>query len=81
MADIVQVGPTFVLFQNVIYALPTYRCSIFSAAGGATLQQSGSVDFVSNVALTLGTDGSAFVTGGFIRNTGANLPVVFKKGS
>lgn len=64
-----------VLTQNVIYALPTRECVIFTDTVGATIQTEADSTFAQPVAVTL-TDGRARVGGGgFIRCTSGNINV------
>lgn len=62
------IGPVQTLVQNVVYALPPVRCLLFTDATTPTIQQSTTVGFTANVALSL-TNGQAEVSGGFIRCT------------
>jgi hypothetical protein len=64
----VPMGSVFPMVQNTIYALPPVKCTLFTDATTPTIQQSLTVAFTANVALTL-TGGQADVNGGFIRLT------------
>jgi hypothetical protein len=61
-------GGPYTLTQNIVYALPAKRCLIFTDTAGVTLQQSNTVAFTANIAITL-VDGQKEVAGGFIRST------------
>jgi len=66
--EVILAGVPFVLVQNVVYALPSIRCLLFTDATTPTIQQSTTLAFTANVALTL-TGGQVEVAGGFIRQT------------
>lgn len=66
------------LVQNTIYALPTKSCRLFCDTAAAAFQQSNTVEFTANVAVTL-VDGQATLNGGFIRSTAGNALVMLKE--
>lgn len=61
-------GPVFSMVQSTIYALPPIRVLLFTDGAAPTIQQSMTVAFTANVAVTL-TGGQAELAGGFIRQT------------
>jgi len=75
--ELISIGPPTTLLQNVVYALPASRCLLFCDTA-ATLQQSNTLAFTNNVALTF-VDGQSEVAGGFIRSTAGNAVVTLKK--
>lgn len=66
------------LVQNTIYALPACHCILFTDGTTPTIQQSNTVLFTANVALTL-TDGQAETGGGWIRCTSGAINITLKK--
>lgn len=75
--EVITIGPTFSMIQNVVYALPGCRTRLFTT-GAPTLQQSNDVAFAANTAVTL-TDGMAELAGQFIRCTSAGPQLVVLK--
>jgi hypothetical protein len=77
--ELLPLGPVAVMTQNTIFALPASRCLLFTDGVAPTIQQSTTVAFTANVAVTL-TGGQAELAGGFIRQTNlATMNVVLKK--
>lgn len=66
------------LIQNVVYALPPGKSTLFTDATTPTLQVSNTVGFTANVAVTL-TGGMATVGGAFIRSTAGNALVTLTR--
>lgn len=73
--ELLPCGTPTTLVANQIYALPAVKTTLFTDATTPTIQQSNTVAFTANVAVTL-TGGAATVTGGFIRCTGGALVVL-----
>lgn len=79
MAELLTIGPVTSLVQNTIYALPASRVLLFTDGVAPTIQQSTTVAFTANVAVTL-TAGQAELAGGFLRCTNlATCNVTLKK--
>lgn len=72
--DLLSNGPLYTLVQNVIYALPAVKSTLFTDTATPTIQVSNSPTFATNAAVTL-VAGSATVVGGFIRSTAGNAVV------
>jgi hypothetical protein len=66
--EMIPVGMVFSMVQNTIYALPSQRVLAFTDGAAPTIQQSTTVAFTANVAVTL-TGGQAELGGAFIRQT------------
>ena len=62
-------GYPYTITQNVVYALPVVKTTVFCGDSAPTLEQSNTVDFTAKSAVTL-TAGQAQLAGGFIRSTG-----------
>lgn len=69
--QLLSIGYPQPITQNTIYALPSRRVVMFSDATSPTFQQSNTVDFTANAAVTL-TNGQAELCGGFLRCTSAS---------
>lgn len=66
--DLLLHGPVYTLAQNVVYALPAAKSTMFCDTTTPTLQLSNTSTFTNNVAITL-VAGQATISGGFIRST------------
>lgn len=64
----IPLGSIFSMVQNTIYALPQRRVLLFTDGATPTIQQSTTVAFTANVAVTL-TGGQAELAGPFVRQT------------
>jgi hypothetical protein len=71
-------GTPVVLVQNVVYALPVVKTTLFTDTGSPTLQQSNTAAFTANAPVTL-TGGMASVAGGFLRATSAGVTVTLSR--
>jgi hypothetical protein len=69
---------THAIVQNQIYALPVNRCLLF-VEGAPTIQQSNTIDFTANKAVTLDTNNEAELSAGFIRCTSGNITISLKR--
>lgn len=67
-------GAIFSMTQNVVYALPTVRCLLFTT-GAPTLQQAADLAFTAPVAVAL-TNGQAELAGGFLKCTSAGPQLI-----
>lgn len=76
--ELLPLGQPVALTQNGIYALPAVKCTVFTDATTPTIQQSNTVAFTANVAVTL-TGGAAAVSGGFLRTTSSGVTVTLKR--
>lgn len=76
--DLLSNGPIYTLTQNVIYALPAVKSTLFCDTATPTIQLSNSPTFATNVALTLAA-GQATVVGGFIRSTAGAATIVLSR--
>ena len=76
--ELLPLGTPTALVQNQIYALPAVEAELFTDATTPTIQQSNTVAFTANVAVTL-TGGSAAVTGGFLRTTSSGVTITLKR--
>lgn len=72
--DLLSNGPLYTLLQNVIYALPAVKSTLFTDTATPTIQVSNSPTFATNAAVTL-VAGQATVVGGFIRSTAGNAVI------
>lgn len=75
--QLIKSGEVTSLTQNVVFALPSKRCLLFTDATTPTIQQSTDVAFTANAAVTL-TGGQAELAGAFIRCTSATISVIVK---
>ena len=66
-------GRPTTLLQNVVYALPAFKCTLY-ATGAPTIVQSNTQDMAVTTAVTL-VDGQATVAGSFIKCTSGNIVV------
>jgi hypothetical protein len=75
---LVPCGSPTTLTQNVVYALPVVKTTLFTDTATPTIQLSNTSAFTTNVAVTL-TGGTATLTGGFIRSTAGDALVTLKR--
>jgi len=73
--ELLECGMPTVLAQNVSYALPVRKTTLFCGNSSPTIQQSNVYDFASSSAVTL-VNGQADLSGGFLRATTANALVI-----
>lgn len=71
-------GMPIVLTQNIVYALPAVKSTLFTDTATPTLQASNDPAFGTSAAITL-VAGQAIVVGGFIRSTAGNANVVLSR--
>ncbi len=62
--------------QNVVYALPPMKCTLY-VTGAPTLLQSNTSDMSATTAVTL-VEGQYTVAGGFIKCTSGNIDIRLK---
>lgn len=74
----IPIGPPFAMAQNIIYALPAVKCTLFTT-GTPTIQQSDAVGFSANKVITLDANNQAIVAGGWIRCTTGAITVLLKR--
>ena len=78
MPDILSAGRPIAILQNVVYALPVRRCSLYSSDAAAVFVQSNDPLMAVTTAVTLTEGGYTNVGGGFIKCTSGNVTVELK---
>lgn len=76
--ELLSIGQPILITQNVVYALPSSRVRLFCETTTAVIQQSNTVAFTTNAAVTLG-DGMQDLAGAFIRCTSGSVIIKLAK--
>ena len=71
-------GLPTLLTQNVVYALPARKGTMYCETAAATFEQSATSAFTLATAIAPDANEQIEVAGGFIRSTGGNVNVVIK---
>ena len=78
MTELLTIGPTHTLLQNVVYAMPARQTLGHTGVPGATLTADDEITFTNPQTITIGADGSWSTRAPFIKCTSGVITVTLK---